>query len=623
MRITTLWVCIAALSGLFAAPIAGANTSLWSGQSNLADPEALIESMRHRGAAELPLEAVTYYEAGLRAMAEGDTDAAVSMFNNALLCDPAFPEAHLALARVHFPKRQAFAHLWLAGQAATRSFGAQHTLLVNLVMGPLLVFVLGALVVVVFSLAQLFSRVHHVLQEILGSWFPKVVGTVVAVLILVAPFFWGVGFLPAAVLLAGFFWWWMAEGARKWTLALVGVTCAAPLFFWAASPVLFHPMDPKGLPYLLSRSMSAPDSPSLRRDLQAALRETPEDPNLHFALAMLDKRGNRLKASWDRYETAYKLGGPASAIQNNLGVVAFHQGRYDEAVQAFKESVSLSPKNAAPHYNLSQAYAKKLYFDKADEELREANRLSYSRIREMIVNQTPGTNGTLLDEPLPASAFWKATLNGPHSLARIPSWLSPLFPGPMAWIPAFVIPFFLVGLGLGRKVNRMLMSFACTNCEKPVCRRCLRRIKKKPYCESCGDALLQIQSAAFSKLVLNSRFQRTNRLAAFLGAGVAWIVPGYHALNLGRTSVGAGIVMAFAAGLAALVQGSLPVSRMAWIHDALSPWWPEAPLALIGCTIVVSWITVVKLGPAEVEPTEAESLYDDEYGDYPAYEKAA
>jgi len=602
-----VFLCLMAAS----VPPVHAQSMFWTGETDIADTESLLGRMRNMGATELTAEALACYQAGLDAKAKGRTGDAIALFERASVVDPAFPEAHLALARIHLFQRPdaAAADLTHAVRAAIHSFGAQHLMVTNLVLGALVLLLLGGSLVCLYTLAHLFARVHHVVSELLRRWFPPLLASTAAALALLGPVLWRLGAIPVILMFGGVMWSWMRRSERTWMVVLGGATVLAPVLLWFASPVMLGPLDPDSTPALMHRAMVSARSDGLMASLNRAHGADPRNPDLNFARGTMLKRAGNLPAAVEAYETALEQGGPAAAIRNNLGVIAFLRNDYDGAVQHFREAVAYDPNQGSTHYNLSQAYAKKLYFDKADEELAEANRLSFRRIREMIKNQTGGTNDTLIDEPLPPASYWREAIRLPRVLPGVPRWLAVFFPGSLALLPVVSLPLFLVGLVAGRGLHRALPSFACRNCGTPVCRRCLRRIRRVPYCGRCGDALLQIQSAAYSQLALNSRLKRSNRFAAVAARLVAAILPGYHAAGLGRTGIAAGLCMGTVLGLVLLAKGGLPVTRLAWLESGPGLWWPEVPGFVLFVTVAASWLCVWRLQPSE-EDVEDEASDD-------------
>ncbi len=567
--------------------------------TDLADPDSLVRAVRSKGASELSAEALAAYQEGMDAYRRGDAAAAAERFSDAVALDPSFPEADLALARIHLfsAPHAAVEDFWHATEAVSSSFGAQHLILINTVFGFLIVVALGGVLITLYTTARVLPRVHHTLAEVLKHWFPAGVAALVAVLVLAAPVAWRVGLVPVILLYSGLMWRWMDRGERRWAVTLVALTVVAPLLLWAFSPVLYSPLDPAGRPFLLNRAMSAPYSGGLVQALDRAVEASPEDPDLVFARALIERRGNKLDAAERDYRQALRYGADEASVYNNVGGIEFLRGHYDNAMQDFERSAAVGNGRAAPHFNLSQAFAKKLLFEKADQEMLEANRLSFSRIRAVLRN-TDDSGSPLIDELLPTSAMWSAAMTGPRILPGLPGWMRWWFPGALVALPLVAIPLFVLGLVAGSRLHRYLPSFACTNCGRAVCRRCLRRIRRSAYCTSCGDALLRIQSTAYSRLVLDSRLRRNRSAASILPKAASWILPGFHASRLGHQDVAAALSMSFAVAAMFTVNDRLPVTRLAWLENGAGMWWPWLPLCALALVMVGSWLTVVKLKPA-------------------------
>ena len=599
----TVFLAVLAMLAVGAGP-AGAGLDLYSAAvPDLSHPEAAVQAMRDAGATQLSAEALAMYQEGIQAARLGQKAQAVDRLQAAAELDPAFPEPHLALARLHLPGQPqvAVVDLWRAVQATGRSFGAQHLLLVNTIFGFFFLVGAAGLILLVYAALRLLPRVHHTLNELLRRWMGPLPAKVVAVVLLASPLLWRVGLVPSFLLYGGLMWAWMNRGDRRWTVTLAGLTVAVPLVLWGLSPVLYSPLDPAGVPHLLSRAMSAPYSPGLEEALREAVRTHPENADLYFALGMTQKRGGRLAEAKEAYRNALRFGTAESAAENNLGVIAFQEGRYQDAMDLFEKSIRHRPNHAGPHFNLSQAYAKKLLFDKADEEMLEANRLSFKRIRAALRREGSQGENPLLDEPLPPSAYWAAAWQGPHRLPGTPAWTTIFFPGSLALFPVVSLALFGLGLLVGTRMYRALPSFGCANCGRAVCRRCLRRIHRAAYCQSCGDALLRIQSAAYSRLVLDSRLQRSRKAASAVSRLAGWMLPGYHASRAGHTDLAAALTMVLTAAGCGLFATGLPVTRLAWIETGHGLWWPELPVALLLVAWGVSWITMMKLQPGQEE----------------------
>ena len=287
-------------------------------------------------------------------------------------------------------------------------------------------------------------------------------------------------------------------------------------------------------------------------------------------------------------------------------MIAFQRGDYDRAIGLFDEAMSAEPGHAAPHYNMSLAYAKKLLFEKADEQMAEANRLALTRVRAALRHGIEGEESPLLDEPLPPAAMWAAAWAGPRRMPDLPRWMTPIFPGSLGALPFVSLAMLGLGLVLGRKIHLALPSFACTNCGRPVCRRCLRRIRRAAYCTPCGDALRRIQSTAYTKLVLDSRLRRGRSLTSILPQVADWALPGFRASRMGHPDLAALLAVGAGLGAAGLFNDNLPVTRLAWVDNGPSLWWPLLPGVLLFCAYLASTLTVLKLKPARTAVEEEE-----------------
>jgi hypothetical protein len=195
----------------------------------------------------------------------------------------------------------------------------------------------------------------------------------------------------------------------------------------------------------------------------------------------------------------------------------------------------------------------------------------------------------MIDMTLAPSTLWAAALAGPRRVPTLPAWLGLLFPGSLWILPIVGVAAFTAGMIVGRRLHRNLPSFACSNCGQSVCRRCLRRIRHEAYCASCGEALLRIQSASYSKLVLEARMRRRRRSGSILSRLTDWLIPGLGAIRRGRAAGAVFTIVLLVTGALAGWRGELPAARAVWLDGAgPGPWWPELPLALVGLALVTS-----------------------------------
>jgi len=578
--------------------------------TSLKDRAALVKVMRDREAKALPVEALGIYAQGLASWQNGNVEDAVASFDLAAELDPSFPEPHLALARVLVFRNPtgAAAALGAAFRAMMSSFLEQQRLLVNIFLSVFLFFVCGFLVLVVYAVLQHLSRLHHAITEIVAPQFPGRLAGLCAMLLFFVPVLWRIGGVPLAFLAAGLLWPWMRPGQRRWIGALGTGVIVFPIVLWALSPFLMGALDPSGRPFLLARSNGAASTPELVASVEDARRAHPKDPDLSFTLAGLHKRAGHYKTAKELYHEAREAGAPEAMVQNNLAVIAFLEEDYDGAIDLLQRSISNDPDRVAAHFNLSQTYSKKLFFEKADQELKVANRLSIDRVRSTMRAAGGAANRTLIDETVPMKALWGAAAAEPRRMPGLPASMDVWFRGSLWILPVLAVICFGVALRLGRRLHRHLPAMPCGNCGRPVCRRCLKRIRQEAYCGPCGEILLRIQSASYSKLVLDTQIRRKRRMVALILRVTAWIFPGLFAGRRGRDAISAVLALTAAMGLVALLEGPFPVKRLVWIDGLRMPWWPDMPAVAIALACIVSVFTVFKFKPVPVR-TRALSPY--------------
>jgi len=614
MRGVTSAVC----SVLFVVLLAGTAVSgvYAPAATSLKDPASLVKVMREHEADELPVEALGVYVQGLESWKQGNLEDAVASMNLAAELDPSFPEPHFALSRFLAFRNPNGAAAALGGafKAIWSSFPEQQRLLVNMFLSAFLFFVFGFLVLVAYAALQHLSRLHHAITEIVAPRFPGRLAGLCAALLFFVPVLWRIGGLPLAFLAAGLLWPWMRVGQRRWIGVLGAGVLVFPVLLWGLSPFLLAPLDPAGRPFLLARSNGAATTPELIASLEDSRLAHPKDHDLAFALAALEKRAGRYPAAKKLYQESLDEGAPPAMVQNNLAVIAFLEEDYDGAVDLLQRSIANDPDRVAAHFNLSQTYSKKLFFEKADQELHVANRLSIDRVRSALRAAGGEARRTLIDETVPMKAIWMSAATESRHMPGLPASMDALFRGSLWILPVLAGLCFGLALRAGRRLYRHLPAMACANCGRPICRRCLKRIRQEAYCGPCGEILLRIQSASYSKLVLETQIRRKRRMVTFLLRITAWVFPGLFAARRGRDVLAAVLALTATMGLVALLEGPFPVKRLVWLDGLRTPWWPEVPALALGLACLISVFTVLKFKPVPIR-TRALTPYGDTPGE--------
>ena len=122
----------------------------------------------------------------------------------------------------------------------------------------------------------------------------------------------------------------------------------------------------------ISAAMHAGDLPRLEQLCRAALAEQPEREEAWFFLAVSLQHQGRREEALEAYRKLTELAPNSSTHWSNYATVLNESGLADEAVRAFEESIRLDPRNPAPHLNLGLLLMQRGDFLDARERLLDA-----------------------------------------------------------------------------------------------------------------------------------------------------------------------------------------------------------------------------------------------------------
>lgn len=109
---------------------------------------------------------------------------------------------------------------------------------------------------------------------------------------------------------------------------------------------------------------------------EAAVAEAPEDPERHFALAVVLQRRGQPEASRAAFERTVALAPDLAPAQAGLGAVAFELGDLPAAEQALSRAVALDPEMVEAHYDLGLVRAARGDLEGARKALEAAAKLA-------------------------------------------------------------------------------------------------------------------------------------------------------------------------------------------------------------------------------------------------------
>lgn len=514
------------------------------------------------------VDAQTAFHNGRLAERSGSVSAARGFFEDAARIDPTFAEPHFALAGTWLPFRidRALHHATEGVQTSWKTFRGQHRLAMNAALVLLLILCFTLVATATLTVVRGLGYLQHPIFEVIRRRLPVPAAAVAAWILVAQPLLWGIGLFLLVTIGLGLLWHYQNAGERKLAIAVLSLAVVVPVSFHYLTRMA-SPLDPRSTAYLLSTATETPDQPGLGEALARAIAADDADPNPHMALGLVHEKAGHLGPAEEQYRLALDRHGEEGRIRNNLGNIDVRTGRIEQAIDEYQQAVKAAPLLAAPHFNLSRLYARRLQFDLADEEMRKASRLDFEVMRAALTATNQGPL-ELLSLGLSPAELWQATWNGPPTFhLGIPRSLGWLYGGSVGWLPLLTAILFAASYVGGRALFRFLPTYSCANCHTVVCRKCLRRIRRKAYCAHCGDTILSMQTSEFTRMLLERRLKEEFWGLRFGRFALKLLIPGWEAVRRGRPLVGLAIVGAFVTFAVWSITGGLPVPPVPALLD--------------------------------------------------------
>ncbi|HEU4723812.1 MAG TPA: tetratricopeptide repeat protein [Candidatus Eisenbacteria bacterium] len=527
------------------------------------------------------------YRAALTAADRGQKSEALRLLDASTQFDPSFPDAHFTIARLiafDDPGR-AVTEATEAFRILGRGYAWQRHLVANFLTALAVVWTVGLLLAIAGIALRHLPHLFHIIQETFHAGASSL-GRIGAMALALAPCAWGLGAAPTAALYAGLVSFRL--GKREWFLVLLflasslalagGMPLLAP---WAGAPSLEEPS------LLVDRSLNSGYDADLAAALHAWREADPDEALYAFALGTQARRGADLDLAERELTRAAVLRPKSAWILTNLGNVYFAREDYDHARQWYESAAAANPAAVEPHYNLAQVYTKQLLFSEATREQAKATGLAFDRVRDFSRWTTPQLNRTVMDASAPIEDLWAlarrhsaergiAALEGNRWLS-FAATLQPRAPFALVFVPAL----FLIFAAAGQIAGRSLSTIPCSNCQRIVCRRCVRRMQQRAFCEDCFHSVKDLKSTEFTRLLLTKRDRTSARRRTIGQAILTFVVPGAGQMLRGAALSGfVAILVMVTAAMLVIPNGAL-VPSLDVLPIPGAGWMKRLPLLLL------------------------------------------
>ena len=496
-------------------------------------------------------EARLAFRHGLMAWKSGDEVNAVTLVRGAADLDPSFAAPHLTLMKWFATQEPSQA--LLSGAALIHrlknDFPLQLELAGNLVFQGVTAFYLALLATALILIGLHQHELRHLWRERLGIVLSARSANAWSWTLLLLPWALGVGLGPPALAMLGMLWPVIKARERAVFVLLAIMIGAAPI-----APTLIGrlalPLRGDGAPFHgVTAVEHAVDPADIEVRLRALADSQPDNGFVQFARAWNARRAGDLAIAEAGYRHALEVWPHDARALNNLGNLLAMQGHFEEALAQYEKAVTASPRNAAPHFNASQVHTRLFNYGEASDAVARASAIDFELVKSYQARS--GDDLPLVDQWIAPATFWNALAKA--APLGVPAALPPVWDSMIetsGWPYAgLVLALALMSIGLGIWWQKRMPLRVCSNCHRPVCRRCAHRQREQALCSVCSATAARAESPEFGRVLLSQQRRRVERVRMAVQAGFVALVPGLG-LAAARRVIGALVLLTVAAWLA-------------------------------------------------------------------------
>jgi tetratricopeptide (TPR) repeat protein len=299
-------------------------------------------------------------------------------------------------------------------------------------------------------------------------------------------------------------------------------------------------MDPTNRIELLDNMSKSRFDPKWIRKSDSLIAVSSEDFSLYFLKGLQFKRGGFFDEAEENYRKALRIAPNFYQTYNNLGNVLFWKGKIDSSIKYYELAVQYEPMAAAPHYNLGQAYLRKLQFDISFLQIKKASQLDFELISKQTTSSKEENNHFLIDQILPRELLWIEFFSQENDINIFP-WKYIGFDHRI--FSLILMSVFLISFIIPRITKNIKNQ--CPICSSPISPGNSRLFENLDICWRCYSELSSVRS-----LDIRERLKGKIKLAAqtrFFYTDIFWglFLPGLGHLQSGKTRKGAFFLLVF------------------------------------------------------------------------------
>ncbi len=519
---------------------------------------------------------------GYENLREGNYERAREAFDLARSFDPFLPQAQLGYAWSLLRAGRGvvtFINEYLRGmKLAWAQFVTDELQLTNFSAVAALAIMCSLLAFTLVVIARCQGRARHDLFETARRFLPEELARLFA---------WCVFLLPLLVW-AGGLWlvlFWLAFCFRYMRLPEKAV---------AASVFIMIGLAPVGVAVVLDRFEASTDpemrvvvsaiqagyNPDTVRRLKNVVSAHDDQPELHLLLGNSYLDGDLLGEAFDEYQRVLQMNASDTSALVNIGNVYYRLGEFGQAVNQYKQAISVQPDLAGAYWNLYLAQTELLHFAEADQSLSTARDLDSDHIGTLLARKKSANGPVLLVNQHADLARIK---RGLRSGSILPAEQAHGLLNPLSLASGAALVFALL-LGIGTSGS---LAQACRRCGRAHCARCRLDATTGGYCARCVS--LFVTRAGVTGDVRRdemARLERRDTVTNIVRRLLTILLPGAGHIMADRLLIGFPLMMGWVcAAIYLLAHERLLLSPRVPVSDL-----PQPALVLAALAMLTFWI---------------------------------
>jgi len=405
------------------------------------------------------------------------------------------------------------------------------------------VFLIFAILLFGFIAAYFIKYFPFIISKVLVVSHRKIPMSIryfIAITILIIPLIWTIPSIYAVVYMIVLPIAFL-ERKERWAIQFFIVLLLIVSLFGYFQTKAYSALDPTGKVMIKEKIQKSRYDPYLVKKCDTIISANPKHFSGYFLKGLQLKRGGFFEEAEINYRKAIDYASSFPGNYNNLANVLFWEGKIDSSIEYYSLALEYDEEVAAVHYNIAQAYVRKLIFDKSSEHMKVASQLDFDLISKQTKEAKEKNNHFFIDMTLPVTLLWEDFLSCDSDFNIFPwKFLGLRF----GLFSIFLFCFFVLSIVIPRLFRDDKQQ--CPFCFSPVSRTNSVSYESESICWRCYQKLSKIHSVDIKERLKDKIEMDAKRRLSYTDIFWGLFIPGAGHLQISRIRTGTMFLLVFA-----------------------------------------------------------------------------